>query len=131
MAKITADMLKASYWEDMKLPELLQFRRELMTSTEAFRRGAEGIQSVDQYAQRVPELVARTDAISRLTELIEQNTPTWTRPTRQHGAHCPRCWRQIDIADQLPIEWLYLFGVSHTITLDLRCRQCKGIRWRK
>jgi len=133
MAKITADMLKADYWKDMKLPELLQFRRELITSTEEFRRGVQGIQQVDQYAQRVPELVSRTDAISRLTELIDQRTPGYTRKDIEyHCVHCPKCWRGIIIDDgRVPTETLFLFGVVRGQTLDLRCRQCKGIRWRR
>ena len=53
------------------------------------------------------------------------------------GVHCPKCWRGVRVndADFVPAETAYLWGVvqvySVSKTLDLRCRQCKGIRWRR
>ena len=48
-----------------------------------------------------------------------------------HCVHCPKCWRGVVVDDRVPTERLYLFGVVKVSILDLRCRQCKGIRWRR
>mgnify|MGYP005614408311 CR=1 FL=1 len=139
MAKITLDMLQEDYWKDMKMPQLVQLRQAIEVDTANFQRGMRGVHTVEEYALGVPELTVRMNAINKLTELIAQRAPTYISKKSFNDAyvHCPKCWRGVRVneADCVPAEAAYLWGVVQVYgvskTLDLRCRQCKGIRWRR
>lgn len=56
------------------------------------------------------------------------------RGIHYHYIHCSKCWQGVRVNDKIrvPTDLLYLFGVvDFGKVLDLRCRQCKGIRWRR
>ncbi len=138
---ITRAMLQEEYWKDMDTPQLVHLRQAIQLDTENFRRGIRGCYAAEEYEVNVPELVARTNAISKLTERISGMAPAPVPvpvPVRMdYRAQCPKCWRGVRVneADCVPAETAYLWGVVQVYgvgkTLDLRCRQCKGIRWRK
>jgi hypothetical protein len=126
-------MLQEDYWKDMKMPQLVQLRQAIEVDTANFQRGMRGVHTVEEYALGVPELTVRMNAINKLTELIAERAPGYVpkKNSDYHCVHCPKCWRGVVVDDRVPTERLYLFGVVKVSILDLRCRQCKGIRWRR
>ena len=121
---ITRAMLQEEYWKDMDTPQLVHLRQAIQLDAESLRRGMRGCSTVEEYAINVPELVARTNAISKLTERISG--------FYKYTAHCPKCWRGVNISNhELTAGTLYLFGHVVGRTGDQRCRQCRGVwfRW--
>ncbi len=83
-------------------------------------------------------MMYKTSALAKgwSRELALKRGEVVVTPTQQ-SVHCPKCWRGVDVngLERIPLDTAYLWGAVQVHmtckTLDLRCRQCRGVRWRR
>lgn len=96
---------------------------ELVRHANRFR---EQISCHDKNAEYTEYVTSIRSALRRIDErLLLVNTNNYN--TR---VHCPKCFRAVSA--WVTADELWLFGATEQYAIvNLYCRQCKGIRWRK
>jgi uncharacterized protein YuzB (UPF0349 family) len=87
---------------------------------------AESESYVESTVGGVKRVLRRID--QRLLKIAQPKTVKTT--SYDTSVHCPKCFRAVSAL--VAVDELWLFGATEAQKIvNLYCRQCKGIRWRK